>query len=184
MKRLTNIIYLLGILGIVGGVAGLKYIEQDREDEIAFIAEEVRRFEQVIKLHAATEGVELTGRGWPKTINPEWFPSNAPTNSLLSPDRPWVEVATPDEAQLLHPNNRIASDSTDSMFWYNPYQGVIRTRVPPSISDNSTLQLYNRLNRTALPSIFASPESLQRDADVTAPDEDSTASDDESASKT
>ncbi len=95
-------------------------------------------------------------RGWPTTINPAWFGAEAPNNTLLSPDRPWVDVATADEAPLRHPNDRIASDPTVTMFRYNTYQRLIRTRVPPSISDQQALNLYNRLNRTDLLSIFPS----------------------------
>lgn len=151
---MTNIVYAMGSLAVIGSVVGLHLHDRARQVEVEHIASEVRRFEQVIKLHAATNEVELTGRGWPTTINPSWFGGDAPANTLLSPDRPWVEVAAVEEAHLLHPNNRIASDSTVSMFWYNPYQGVIRTRVPPTISDRRALNLYNRLNRTELTSIF------------------------------
>jgi len=132
MRRLTNIVYALGTLAFLGAIIGLRLVDRSHEQHIEDIAEEVRRFEQVIKLHAATNGVELTGRGWPKTINPDWFGNDPPTNSLLSPDRPWVEVATSSEEHLLHPPNRIAGDPSVPVFWYNPYQGVIRTRVPPS----------------------------------------------------
>ena len=166
MRRFTNIVYALGTVAVFGSVAGLQWTDRARKMEVERVAGDVRRFEQVIKLHAATNEVELTGRGWPKTINPTWFNGDAPTNTLLSPDRPWVEVATSEDAHLLHPNDRIASDSTVSMFWYNPYQGVIRTRVPPSISDQRALILYNRLNRADLSSIFPTGPSKTDSSDL------------------
>lgn len=157
MRRLTNIVFVLGFFGVVAAIGVLRVEDHRHEQEIEQVAEAVRRFELVIKYHAATNEVELTGRGWPTTIDPAWFSADPPTNTLLSADRPWVEIATPEEADLLHPDNRIASDATVSMFWYNPYQGVIRTRVPPQISDQEALDLYNRLNRCELPSIFPTP---------------------------
>jgi hypothetical protein len=51
------------------------------------------------------------------------------------------------------------------MFWYNPYQGVIRTRVPPAISDQRSLDLYNRLNRCNLSSIFPTERDSPAPAD-------------------
>lgn len=170
LKRLTNIVYVLGSLVLLGSIVGLQWEDRARQLEVERVAGEVRRFQQVIKLHAATKGVKLTGRGWPTTIDPSWFGDDAPTNTLLSPDRPWVEVAMAEEAHLLHPNNRIASDSTVSMFWYNPYQGVIRTRIPPSISDQRALTLYNRLNRTDLISIFPTRQPANDEPDLFEPD--------------
>lgn len=179
MRRFTNIVYVLGSLAVFGCVIGLHLTDRARRMEVERIAGEVRRFEQVIKLHAATNEVELTGRGWPTTISPSWFAGDAPTNTLLSPDRPWVEVATAEEANLLHPNNRIASDSTVPMFWYNPYQGVIRTRVPPTISDQRALRLYNRLNRTDLPSIFPTAPAKSDASDLLKTSEPNPQHDDE-----
>ena len=52
------------------------------------------------------------------------------------------------------------------MFWYNPYQGVIRTRIPPMISDQRSVELYNRLNRCSLPSIFATERPADDPAEL------------------
>jgi hypothetical protein len=39
-------------------------------------------------------------------------------------------------------------------FWYNPYQGILRARVPVMISDEESLSVYNRINSSSLTSIF------------------------------
>jgi len=35
-----------------------------------------------------------------------------------------------------------------AMFWYNPARGVIRARVPRTLSDADAVALYNDVNRT------------------------------------
>jgi hypothetical protein len=47
----------------------------------------------------------------------------------------------------------MAIDNSVASFWYNPYQGVIRARVPIVISDRKAL--YNSVNRTRLDSIYS-----------------------------
>jgi type II secretory pathway pseudopilin PulG len=176
MRRLTNIIFVLGLLGTLGALASLRMMDQAQETKIAQVADDVRRFELMISYQAATNEVELTGRGWPATVDPAWFGNDPPTNTLLSPDRPWVQIASADEAELLHPDIRVASDPSVAMFWYNPYQGVVRTRVPASISDQRTLALYNRLNGCNLTSIFPT----ERDSPAKADDANSKTVDDAS----
>jgi hypothetical protein len=66
------------------------------------------------------------------------------------------------------------------MFWYNPYQGVIRTRVPAMISDQRSLDLYNRLNRCTLQSIFPTEADSPTPPESGAAPTDKSSADDES----
>jgi len=88
------------------------------------------------------------------TIDPAWFQEAAPGNPLLDEDRPWVEVAGTSQADLLHPPVRMAVEKSIAAFWYNPYQGVVRARVPVMVSDDKATELYNRVNGTGMSSIF------------------------------
>ena len=58
----------------------------------------------------------------------------------------------------LHPHNLVAGDSSIAGFWYNPYQGLVRARVPPGVSDATVLKLYNEINDCTLESIFPERE--------------------------
>jgi hypothetical protein len=78
MRRFTNIVFVLGLLGTLGALVALRTMDQAKDTEIEAIAEDVRRFELMIKYQAATNEVELTGRGWPATVDPTWFGNEPP----------------------------------------------------------------------------------------------------------
>lgn len=155
MRRVVDAIGVVVVLAIAILVV---IVEQDRRadtQKITDVCQSVRRFEREVRVRAATDDVVINGRGWPVTIDPAWFAEAIPQNPLLSRDRPWVEVAPPDQAHRLHPESPVAFDSSVASFWYNPYNGVIRARVPHTLSDKQALELYNRVNGSALASIFA-----------------------------
>ena len=85
------------------------------------------------------------------------FEDGAPRNPFLTGHRPWVEVAPPDEALLMHPFIRCDSSGNAAEFWYNPYLGIVRARVPYLRSDRETLALYNDVNDCELDSLFTAP---------------------------
>jgi hypothetical protein len=162
LRRIVDAVMVLTILGLVGGVAAFELHRNEEERAVGAMTETVRDFERMLRLRAATKDVELNGRGWPTTIDPGWFDEEPPRNTLVSPDRPWVEIAPPEDAGLLHPPIRIVVSTDLASFWYNPYQGVVRARVPVSISDRQALDLYNKVNGTNLESIFVVEQPAPR----------------------
>lgn len=157
MRKLINIVGIFTGLGLVAGVAFHRHtmVQENMRIEETIMA--LHRFERELKVRAATDGVDLNSRGWPFTIDPRWFADmQAPRNTLLSTDRPWVELATLEQANLLHPPIRVAHGNGLASFWYNQFQGIVRTRVPPQTSDRQTLDLYNRINSTQLADLFTS----------------------------
>ncbi len=156
---------------------------QEKQDaEIDRAATEVRRFELEIKYRAASRLGELNARGWPVTVDPTWFDGEAPRNNLLSPEHPWVEVATIEQAELQHPPVRMAVTNELAGLWYNPFQGIVRARVPVMVSDNQAVKIYNRINDCALASIFQTEGSLlQPEAPKAKPKEGDEKAEDKSA---
>ncbi|GAB4553247.1 MAG: hypothetical protein Tsb0013_15670 [Phycisphaerales bacterium] len=123
----------------------------------------IRAIQSEIKVIAGTEGAELNGRGWPVTIDPAWFEGQTPANAMLKGARPWLEVAAPDQADLMHPVVRQAVDRSTPAFWYNPGNGVVRARVPVMISDKAAIEAYNRINGSTITSLVdVSPERAKR----------------------
>ncbi len=41
-----------------------------------------------------------------------------------------------------------------AQFWYNPNTGVVRARVPDSVSDATALRLYNRINDSTVSRVY------------------------------
>lgn len=122
----------------------------------------------VSRVHEATpEVAALSGpnlattvnqRGWPTTIEPAWFGSRPPLNTLTPPGCPWVEVASGDELNLTNPTVRVALDRNTAAFWYNPALGIVRARVGPRATDAEAVELYNRVNATAVAAIVDAPD--------------------------
>lgn len=155
LRRAVDAVCALSAAGLIAGV--LYFSNQDiRERQVVTgVADELARFRAVLTTHAAARDASVNLRGWPKSIDPTWFGSDPPRNALVTPDRPWVEIATAEESTFSDPPVRMTINSQLASFWYNPYQGIIKARVPVSINDRRSLDLYNRINGTNLDSIYS-----------------------------
>lgn len=154
MRLLVDLVVLATLLAIIAG-AVLHHRAVSRERAaVQEVRSDIRRIEQELKMRAATGSVEVNGRGWPVEIDANWFGDNPPKNRLISTNRPWLEIAPPAHAELIHPSIRIAFDESVAAFWYNPANGIVRARVPQTVSDRRATELYNRINRVSLASIF------------------------------
>ncbi len=154
MRFVLNLLILLMLTGLLAGAVYLYQQDHERERNIEQTRDQVRRIEQQIKLQGTLGDLGLTDRGYPATLDPDWFDPGLPLNALLSAAHPWVEIAHEDQAALSHPLDPVARYRSQAQFWYNPYTGIIRARVPAMPSDRSTLELYNRVNGSRLTSLF------------------------------
>jgi hypothetical protein len=155
MRLILDTLVALMLAAILVGVVFHSRTDAEVDQARETTRLELRRFQQQISLQSALAKVERTERGYPMTIDPDWFQGTLPSNPLLGPEHPWVEIAGPDHETLMHPLERVASNKGIAKFWYNPYSGVVRARVPVGISDNASLDLYNFVNDAALPDLFA-----------------------------
>ena len=144
----------LMLTGLIAAVFLHGRAERTKEEQIELARVELRRFEGQLKLQSALAKVKLTRAGFPATVDPEWFSGDLPTNPLLGPGHPWVEVALESQAHLEHPAELTAANQSIAHFWYNPFNGTIRARVPSGISDARALEMYNRINECALTTLF------------------------------
>src|SRR5690606_17969529 len=143
LRRTVDVVTGLAAVGLVAFVTFASATQIRERKLVQEVAADLARFRQVLAYKAASKQVEINGRGWPTTVDPEWFGGEPPRNPLVTPERPWVEIAPPDEAELSDPPVRMAISPLHASFWYNPYQGIVRARVPVSISDEKALRLYN-----------------------------------------
>ncbi len=155
MRILLDTLIAMTLIGILGGL-----VWQNRE-HAEFLAqrdatrEEVRRFQQQIHLQVALARVAQSDCTFPDTIDSGWFNGNIPRNTLLGVEHPWVEVIQVDPDDNSAPPHRIAWNTDDAAFWYNPTTGIIQARVPGGVSDAASLELYNYINDCHLTSFNA-----------------------------
>ena len=154
MRFVRDLLLLLLLIAVGAGVVYYQREQRDEQVRILKATAETRRLEMEVKFRAATKGADLNARGWPLTIDPAWFEKDPPINTLVEDDRPWIEIASADEAEFQHPPVRMTVDDATAAFWYNPYQGVVRARVPVMVSDEAATFLYNRVNESNMASIF------------------------------
>ncbi|MCP3904153.1 MAG: hypothetical protein GY715_11020 [Planctomycetes bacterium] len=154
MRLVIHILVGLMVAAILGGVAMIKVNEHAQRTEENLARSEVSRFQAQIHLQTTLMAEENEEARPPTTIDPAWFPDNRPTNPLLPQTHPWVEIAVTRERDLLHPEDLIAGDESVASFWYNPFNGIVRARVPHQVSDSRVLELYNLVNDANLTSVF------------------------------
>ena len=158
MRLLINALYACCLLILI---AALYLSAQDTAREVKLseaTRDAVHSIDQIIKYRATVmvgvADATLNERGYPTTVDVAWFKDGVPRNPLVGPPHPWLEIAGESEAALQHPPVRLAVSDSLAQFWYNPYQGVVRARVPVMISDAKSTALYNKVNATNLAGIL------------------------------
>lgn len=155
MRMILNTVAAAMIMALLAGAWLHDRAKRQEDHVIASTRADVQRLAREAKVRGATDAVDRNGRGWPLTIDPAWFEGAPPMNRMVSHDRPWLEVAGPEEADLEHPQIRVAVDRTVAAFWYNPSNGVVRARAPVTVSDLRCTEMYNRVNGCVLASVYA-----------------------------
>ena len=147
------VIDTLVALMIAGVLAGVVLHHRSKDDHIADAAgarETVNRIQRELTLKGSLGSVETTRQGFPVSVDPTWFGEMIPINPLLDTDRPWMEIAPFKDRALDHPDVRTAMTRETASFWYNPYKGVVRARVPATLTDAAARSLYDAVNLTGV----------------------------------
>lgn len=154
MRLIIDSLVAMMLVGVLAGVALHYRREQVVEQQVTMTRAEVRRFQAQIMVQAAMEKVALSQRGYPLSIETRWFGGDLPSNLLLGPAYPWVEIAPETQRDMVHPPRRMATTRNLAQFWYNPNTGVVRARVPDSVSDATALRLYNEINDSDVSRVY------------------------------
>ena len=152
MRRIVDIVAVLTVLAI----AAAWWMTRDTstvDDSLNNARLEVDRIRAVVLLRSQSDKFLLNNQGWPGSIDPSWFGIDLPLNPLVDADRPWLEVAAPEQSGWEHPRPIFVVDRSSAMFWYNPALGIVRARVAMGATDQETVRVYNRVNKTSLTSI-------------------------------
>lgn len=162
--RLSFLLYPAMIALLLTGVwVAWSWHAQTGRTERAAIAQSraaIERIGREISYRATLHDAELNGRGWPMTVEPEWFQGKLPRNPLVPLSNPWLEVAGEEQLLLTNPPQLLVVDGSLASFWYNPANGIVRARVSQTVSDRKALELYNTINGTRLRSLFL-PEATR-----------------------
>ncbi len=154
MRLLIDSLVAMMLAALLASIVLANRSEEAWYRDIEVATTDLHRLQREIYLQAALAEVPLSDRGFPVTVDPEWFQGGLPRNPLLGPDHPWLEVASAAQQDLLHPPDRMAGDRSTAKFWYNPYQGVVRARVSSELAEKDALEVYNHVNGCRLEHLF------------------------------
>jgi hypothetical protein len=164
---LRHLVYdaMIVIAGAVLAVILIDYRHRVSEQAVAVnnTRAAVRVLQAHVDLHAALSRKGQDSVSYPETIETLWFEEEIPTNQLLRGRRAWVEVASEEERSLRHPRNPTVEGGDHAMFWYNPTLGIVRARVPRTLSDAEAMALYNEVNGTRMSELTALSKVEDRD---------------------
>jgi len=166
MRLVIESLVLLLVLSVFFVVREQTRQGDHEEADIRVLRESVQIIERHLALHRMLDETALNAYGHPETVDPAWFDGDPPVHPLVPADHPWVEVAPRREWSLHHPRQRVIIDGSVAAFWYNPARGIVRARVPQQISDERTLEIYNRVNDARLRDLFTPVDLTIPDADV------------------
>lgn len=123
--------------------------DSERSLAIASTRDSVRAIQGQLDMRVVGERGAIGEKTYPPAIDADWFEGSRPVNALVSANRPWMETAAIEELSLRHPHDITINGGAGAMFWYNPVHGVVRARVPRTLTDRDAIALYNMVNGTA-----------------------------------
>lgn len=158
MRLVLDILVAVMLIAMLAGAVYFGHFNDPSGSAQETCRSELRRFQRQVTLQAALQRGDGGDLAHPGTIDPDWFSGGLPTNPLLGPAHPWVEVIDEGQRNLEHPVDPAITDPAVARFWYNPYRGIVRARVPASMSDTAAVDLYNFVNDAELVSLFMASE--------------------------
>ena len=156
MRRVVDLVGVLVMAGIAGGYYAHTRLHDSETEQLEQTRAAVEQLKGEVVIRSQSGQADVNPRGWSATVVPAWFGGELPKNTLLSEDRPWVEVAPVEHASWEHPKPVYDASGHDAAFWYNPALGIVRARVPMMPTDKRTIDAYNRVNSTSVTTLSPS----------------------------
>jgi hypothetical protein len=161
MRLIIDSLIAIMLAAILGGLL-LHYRAQEKSlDRVGDIQTSLAVLREQVQYQRALGQVAASEDGYPIILSPLWFGEKLPTNLLLSPRFPWMDIAPADD-RTTHPPDPIVRHGAQACFWYNPNNGAVRARVPPGFSATETLRIYNLINGTTLAALAESDAPLRQ----------------------
>lgn len=156
MRRVVDLVGVLIVAGIAGGYYAHTRVDDDETLRLESTRSALEKIKGEVVIRSQSGQADVNPRGWSATVVPAWFGGELPKNTLLSEDRPWLEIAPVEHASWEHPKPVFDVSGHDASFWYNPALGIVRARVPMMPTDKKTIDAYNRINSTSIDSLSPS----------------------------
>ncbi|MFI4871701.1 MAG: hypothetical protein ACIARQ_07810 [Phycisphaerales bacterium JB061] len=156
MRRVVDLVGVLVVAGIAGGYYAHTRLHDSEAEQLEETRAAVERLKGEVVIRSQSGQADVNPRGWSATVVPAWFGGDLPKNTLLSEDRPWVEIAPVEHAGWEHPRPVYDATGHDAAFWYNPALGIVRARVPMMPTDKRTIDAYNRVNSASITALSPS----------------------------
>jgi hypothetical protein len=147
-RIIVNAVLVLMLAGAGAGYYLYRHLAQQQVEQVVAVQQAIATLRDTALLQAASSDIETTGAEYPLAVDRSWF-EQLPVNSLTGPEAPWLETVDEQMLNLTNPTVIIA-DRQYASFWYNPYRGVIRARVPAQLTQSRTVELYNKVNGTSI----------------------------------
>lgn len=139
---LIELLIVIVILSTLASIVLPPILSSNKEAEVAASQQIVRVVRQQLDISYEQNGE------WPANIQRDWFVGRVLPKNPFEPEH--VNTIQSDVDGGSDPNKWHPWGKTTQRFpfWYNRHNGAFVVRVPEQRSDEETLELYNRANRS------------------------------------
>ncbi len=157
MRIVVDTLIALLLLGILGSVLWQQHVRDEHRERVMVVQQSLTRLYDQMLLQGALTNAHSDEPNVPQRFLPIWFDDVLPTNTYVSANQPWIDVAPPGDMSD-HPPDPVIRGPEQAGFWYNPTRRIIRARVEPQLSMRETVRLYNELNSTSVTNLTPSAD--------------------------
>jgi len=145
---LIEILVVVVILGIISAIVISVFGDVTGDARISATQSDLKNMKTQVQVRAQEEGGVFPEEITVEMLE-EWFriarshPFSLPTTPL------GIETAPPGDPTTRHPANKFITGAVHG-WWYNPANGALRSRIRDLGDDAANLELYNKINNTAI----------------------------------
>ena len=149
---LIEVLIVVSIMLVLSAVVYPKVIDLKVDTEGRAMAMPVRQVREQIRLHAALADYPLSVEGFPREIDPDWFPGRRLPRDLWTFREFDIQVVAGPKGAT-EPNNKTFNLKPDGTAaghtaWYNKSNGAFCVKIPDKGSEDRIQELFQLANGT------------------------------------